>query len=127
VAKNPHRRITDDGILRATSRSLQRLGQEAAEANWTITAIQTGAYTARIGELVRVDYSGGANTVTLPVIGKVNEGRHVVVKNVTSATNVITIAAAGTDTIDGAATAAISSPFGVVVMVSDGDGNWNII
>ncbi|HVI39881.1 MAG TPA: hypothetical protein VM577_04405 [Anaerovoracaceae bacterium] len=91
----------------------------------TITPIKTSLYTAVIGDLVRCDPSGAGFTVNLPTAaGNVNNA--VVVKNVTSSTNTITIDAFGSETIDGSLTQVISIGFQALTFVSDGT-NWIII
>lgn len=85
----------------------------------SVTAVQTGAYTAAWGETVRADPSGGGFTVTLPTAAG-NAGRRITVKNTTSSTNAITIDADGSETIDGAADATISTANGSLTFESDG-------
>lgn len=90
----------------------------------TITAVKTATYTAAVGEIVRCNPSGGAFTVNLPTaVG--NGGRSIVVKNVTSSTNAITIDGSASQTIDGATTYDIAEAYGSRTLVSDG-ANWMI-
>lgn len=88
------------------------------EGRFAVSAVQTADYTARPGEVVRCDPSGGSFVVTLPTAAG-NAGRQVIVKNVTSDTNSITVQGSGSETIDGS-TLAIASSYGVVRVVSDG-------
>ena len=44
-----------------------------------------------------------------------------------SATNVLTLARAGTDTVNGAATAAIASPYGYLALQSNGANKWTLV
>ena len=70
--------------------------------------------------LVRVDTSGGAVTVTLP--SSMPEGKVFVIKDKgAAATNAITIATAGSETIDGAASISIISNHGAANLMFDGD------
>lgn len=70
----------------------------------------------------------GAVTDTLPAANSVNAGQQFVVldfRGVASATNAITLAAHGTDTINGVASVtAISSQYGAGVYWSDGSSRW---
>lgn len=91
-------------------------------ASYTVTATKTSAYTAAIDELVRVDPSGGAFTVTLPTASG-NTGHAITIKNVTSSTTACTVDGNGSETIDGALTYALSVAYGTVTVVSDGT-NW---
>ena len=69
--------------------------------------------------LVRVDTSGGAVTVTLP--SSMPEGKMFVIKDKGAAsTNAITIATAGSETIDGAASIQIISNHGAANLMYDG-------
>ena len=93
-------------------------------AGWTVTAVQTGAYGAAIGELVRCDPSGGGFTITLPTaVGQ--SGLSIGVKNVTNSTNTVTIATTSSQTIDGGANTIIERGFQFLEFVSDG-ANWMI-
>lgn len=56
------------------------------------------------GNIVVVDASGGAVTITLPSIATVGEPYRVKVKKSDNSANNVTVAPSGTDTIDGAAT-----------------------
>jgi hypothetical protein len=104
----------------------------AAIRPWNITAVKTGTYTCAVGEVVRCDPSGGGFTVTLPAIPTTATLRDIdiVIKNVTSSTNTITIAAAGSDTIDGAASVTITTARGSVSLVAIPSGSasdWLIV
>lgn len=83
--------------------------------------------SAAVGDLIAADPTGGAIDVNLPAITQFNEGLEVVVKNNSASTNNITVNPAGADTIDGAASAVISTGRASLTFVSDGVGNWNII
>lgn len=64
---------------------------------WQFTGTKTADYTADHGECVICDPSGGGFTVTLP---KARDGAKVAIKNDTTSTNTITIAAGSGDTAD---------------------------
>jgi len=86
------------------------------------TAVQTGAIAAALGELIRVDVSGGVATVTLPTaVGGTN--REIWVKLTTAATNNCTINTFGGETIDGAASHVMNTDYEWVKLRSDG-ANW---
>ncbi len=87
-------------------------------------AAKTGAYNAVIGDLVKVDPSGGGFAVTLPTaVGYANQG--ITIKNVTGSTNVVTFNTTGGQTMDGAASGAdqIDTAYETVTFISDGS-NW---
>lgn len=97
----------------------------AGSGNYIFTSIKTTTYTAAVGDLVRCDPSGGGFIVNLPTaVGNLNTG--LVVKNVTSSTNTITITPNGGQTIDGDANFVISIGRQSITLASDGS-NWVII
>ncbi|MEY3459772.1 MAG: hypothetical protein RL215_2929 [Planctomycetota bacterium] len=87
---------------------------------------KSATYTVtKSDDIVLCNASGGAFTVTLPsAVG--NTGRQFVVKRLNSGSNAVTVAAAGGQTIDGAATVTLSSQYQVITLVSDGSG-WMLI
>jgi len=103
--------------------SLERLNYSQPE--WWVTDVQTAAFTAEVGQLVRCDPSGGAFTVTFPKIFPSNKGRMIAVKNTTTSANQITIAAATGDTVETGSNIAVG--YGKQVWVSDGDSSWMIL
>lgn len=110
------------GGLEFSSGDLQIANPEGV---WSITSVQTGTYGASVGEVVRCDPSGGGFTVNLPTASGI-AGQQVVVKNVTSSTNTITVDGNGAETIDGSATETITTAWGSLALVSDGT-NWLVI
>ena len=71
--------------------------------------------------VVRADATAGAFSVTLP-LARNSAGRALIVKRVSSL-GTVTVAAAGTDTIDGAATIALASQWQTVRLIADADRN----
>lgn len=92
-----------------------------ADANYTaLTTDRNVAFTAITA----------ARTVTLPAASAFPVGYRLSVfdeSGSASATNTITLARAGSDTIDGATSAAISSAYGVLALESNGSSKWTII
>lgn len=80
---------------------------------------RSSAHVAGYRELVLANATGGAFTVTLPS-ALAQAGKTVVVKRMNSGANNVTVAAAGSETIDGAATFALTTQYEVVRLVSDG-------
>jgi hypothetical protein len=102
----------------------------AALRPWNFTAVKTSNYVASVGEVVKCDPSGGAFAVTLPPVPTTNTQREIdiIVKNVTSSTTTITITPDGSDTIDGAASATITTAHGVVRLLAlPGGTDWIIV
>lgn len=90
----------------------------------TVTAIKTGTYTTALGEIVRCNPSSGGFTINLPTAFS-NTGFSIVIKNVTSSTNTITIQATGLETIDGSSTQTMTVGYQSFTLISDGV-NWMI-
>jgi len=91
---------------------------------FTTGTVQTAAYTASEFEVVLVDPSGGAFTVTLPPAGN---GALVVVKNTTTDTTAVTLDADGSDTIEGNLTIQMATGNLGLTLMSDGAGAWYVI
>lgn len=91
-----------------------------------VTDIKTAAYTARMGEVVRCNPTGGAFTVTLPTSAGA-PGKVVIVKNASASATAITVDGAGSETIDGAATTSIAAGYGSLTLMSDGQGAWMVL
>lgn len=96
-------------------------GREGGGGGLSITPIKTALYTSQIGDLVRCDPSSGGFTVNLPsATGNANNS--IVVKNISSSTNTITIDAFGSELIDGSLTQTISIAYQSTMLISDGVG-----
>lgn len=87
-----------------------------AHSPYVLSALQNG-------QLISVDTSGGAVTITLPSIAAVGDGWRISVKKTTGDGNAITIVRQGTDIIDGATTASISAAASGATYVADTDGS----
>ena len=84
-------------------------------------------YTMNGGEqLVAVTSTAAARTITLPAASAVPLGIPIVFKDESggAATNNITIARAGADTIDGATSKVINANYGTVRLYSNGTNAW---
>ena len=105
-------------------------GVDELQVNGSISGIgmkqayvtKTGAYTATNDDYV-IDCTSGTFTVTLPASSG-RTGRILIIKN--SGAGTITVDGNGAETIDGAATYAISVQYGTIQIMSDGT-NWKII
>ena len=71
-----------------------------------------------------------ARTVTLPAASAYPTGTQLVVVDETGActfTTTITLVRSGSDTINGAASAVIATPYGFVALTSNGAGKWTLV
>lgn len=94
----------------------------------TVRAVTAASTLTQNDFVLLVSPTGGNVTITLPLTANVQPGRQYVVKRDATATNTVTLAASGSDTINGASTAAIGAAgtAGADWVVSDGT-NWHII
>ncbi len=93
----------------------------AAPGGWNVTS-QSANYTASDGDIVLVDASSGAVTITLP---SPSSGAKVRVKKTDASTNIVTVSPSATETIDGSSSHSISKQYETYEYVSDGT-NWFI-
>lgn len=97
----------------------------------TRTPVNDASYTALPTDRT-VAYTAitTARTVTLPASSAYPTGTQLLVvdeSGACSAANTITVGSTGSDTVDGVATALISSPYGYVALQSNGAGKWTIV
>ena len=90
---------------------------------------KTAAYTAKITDgVIFVDATAGIFTVTLPLAAADAGGTMLVIKAVTATANIVTVTAAGADTIDGAATSTlIVTTKKSLVLQNDCSTKWFIV
>lgn len=88
------------------------------------TDVKTSTYHASFGEIVLCDPSDGAFTVYLPAAEAQDEGRVVVVKNLSSSTNHITVQGKGGATIDSADSRYLSIAWQVWTFVVRNANEW---
>lgn len=86
----------------------------------------TANYTVVNEEVILVDTTGGAVTITLPPTASTMGRREIQVVDIGGAasSNNITVSRAGADTINGSATDTISSNYGAQVYIDSTTGNW---
>lgn len=101
---------------------------------WIITNTQlitqvvtkTTTYTAStLDNLILADTTSAAFTVTLPA-ASANKGKTLKIQKSSSDLNYVTIARAGSDTINGATSTLLNVQYEEVELVSDGTSNWYI-
>jgi len=105
------------------ARAIQYLNEQLRPGGVrAVTAATTELMTDR---LVLGDATGGAFTVTL-LTAAGREGHEITVKKTDVSGNAVTIDGAGSETIDGATTVALSAQYSSRRLVSDGT-NWHVI
>lgn len=86
---------------------------------------QTTNYTANPGDTVLVDTTGGARTITLP-LSKPSANSEIRVIKISVDGNSVTVAAAGSETINGATTLVLAAQYDKTTLVPDGVSKWYI-
>lgn len=89
----------------------------------------TGNYTilpADIGNVFDCSVSAGASTFTLPSAAS-NQGFICTIRKTDSSANLITVACAGSDTINGVASIQLSQQFQALSLVSNGTTAWTVL
>ena len=111
--------LTRSDHLRIGGASPHRTGVVYSHISVSVSTTVQGEY-----RVIGVDNTSAARTITLGR-GLIKRGRFIDIKDESggAAANNITVATEGSETIDGAATATISTNYGVVRLYSDGT-NW---
>ena len=111
---------------KATARGSSGLNIFAAanvgDANYTITATDRGVNLTTTLTAVR--------TLTLPAANAVNKGEPIIVSDGAGAingSNTISVARAGSDTINGVTSVSLSTQYAVAMFISDGSSKWTYL
>lgn len=112
--------ITNGGSVVTSAGALQTVEIQGIAGNVTILPSDTFVF-------LTVDTTA-SRTITLPLASGVASGRIYIIKDISGLanSNPITIAAAGSDTVDGAASVAYNSNYGSLWVVGDGATSWHI-
>jgi hypothetical protein len=119
-----------------TSNTLPRLGDGSTAGGWALalatrTAVSDAAYAALVTDrLIAYTALSAARVVTLPSAALYPVGAELTVADESGAcslANTITIARAGSDTINGGASSVLSSAFAFVTLESNGVNAWTVV
>ena len=112
--------ITDGGSLVTTPGSVQNFETQNVASSLIISPSDTFVHLA-------VDTTA-ARTITLPLASSVTAGRIYIIKDASGQanTNNITIATAGSDTVDGQSSQNLNSDYGSHMLITDGVSSWLI-
>lgn len=88
----------------------------------SVTPVKIAAYTAKPGEMVLANPTGGAFTITLPT-AKGIAGRSIVIQEFAGSTTAITVAASLAQTINPSSATSLTTAYGRKTYTSDGS-NW---
>lgn len=97
------------------------IDQRRTFSNADVTVLSTDRYVAQVGTM------SAPRVVTLPLANSVNAGQSLKIvdeSGTVTTTNLLTITAAGSDTIDGSASKTVRSAYGEADLVSNGSNMW---
>ena len=119
--KNDWRRLIVKGDVKATGGLLT--GYRSVAESFSF---DDGFYTG--DDTIAADATSAAISGTLPSVAALNKGRHYRCVKTDSSANAVTITAAGSDTINGAATYALTAQWQGAELIGSGtNGKWVII
>jgi Major tropism determinant N-terminal domain len=122
-----NRLVVNDGVT-VGGTPLAKLSEVQTNSR---TPISDAAYTALFTDrMVAYTALTAARVVTLPASSAFPLGTRLLVVDETgncSVTKTLTLTAAGSDTIDGAATAVVNQAYGFVGIENNGSGHWTVI
>lgn len=98
--------------------------QSSAAANLAVTT-KTASYTITSSDDIILGNTN-AITLTLPAASS-NSGKVFVIKKIGSDTNAVTVARAGSDTIDGVTSLVLTTQYDYVQIISDGSATWEVV
>jgi hypothetical protein len=95
----------------------------ASSTSTLVTTVSASTVLTSLNDVVLVNASGGARTITLPAPVS---GKRISVKKIDSSANAVTISRSSTETIDGNPSVSLASQYDSYTVISDGT-NWFII
>jgi hypothetical protein len=93
--------------------------------NFAYTSVTTNITLDTTHNVVSVDASGGARTITLPTAVDIG-GRQYTIRKLDSSGNAVTIDGNGSETINGATTKVLAAQYDVATIISN-NANWVVI
>lgn len=93
---------------------------------WRLRSITGNVTLATTDQVVVVDATSAAVTVTLPAVAGMPAGTWYAIKKTDATGNTVTVDANASETIDGATTQVITGRYTTLTIVSDGS-SWHIV
>ena len=121
-----HRIINDAGTSATELWSASKISSELADKKGVLRSVTTETASTTLDstdDVVLVDASGGAITITLPAAAT-DTGREYTIKKIDTSANAVTVDGNGSETIDNATTAVLGRPYDAIQIVSDGTEWW---
>lgn len=123
-------KVSSNGSSWTTAIALDATTGAATFANQR-TPVADAAYAAQVTDrLIAYTALTAARTVTLPAAASYPQGQQLTLADESgacSATKTILVARAGSDTINGAASASIAAAYGYLALESNGSNGWTVI
>lgn len=115
--------VNADDVALDLAAALTWTGAQTIQSLRRSVSTKTAAYTLTASDyFIEADATSAAFAVTLPAATVA--GQHFVVKKTDASANAVTLTRAGTDTIDGANTYALTAQNETVEVISMGNGKW---
>ncbi len=115
--------VLDDGVTATLLAQIKR----AFSGTIVNVGTKTTTYTIlNTDDLLFADATGGAFTMTLPA-ASANPGKIYYLVKKDSSVNAVTIARAGSDTINGLTSTSLPTQFAPIILVSDGVSKWTLL
>jgi hypothetical protein len=90
---------------------------------YNVTTVTASTTLTATNQVVLVNASSGAATITLPAASS-GSGLLIIVAKIDSSANAVTVSRAGTDTIQGAVSQTLSTQYSKSILMSDGTSIW---
>jgi len=90
---------------------------------YNVTTVTASTTLTTSNQVVLVNASAGAATITLPAASS-GKGLLIIVAKIDSSANAVTVSRAGTDTIQGATSQTLSTQYSKSILMSDGTSIW---
>lgn len=112
-------------LVRSHANALRQIQERARLLPVRVVSVSAAYAMVDIDALILCDATSAAFTVTL-LTAAGREGRRIIVKKTDTTDNIVTIDAAGSETLDGAATVGLMQKNAMREYISDGT-NWRLI
>lgn len=119
------------GDIKPDTASLQRFERDVADSfrevakvvDRRVRPVMRANGSAQVGDIVPLDPSEGAFTVTLEPPGAESNGKGITLQNITSSTNIITVSGGGRANVDGAESKTIFGTYFKMELLAI-NGDW---
>lgn len=114
-----------NAVLLNVANSFTAMQSFTKAINYAYTSVSTNTTLDTTHNVISVDASGGAKTITLPTAVGIS-GRKYTIRKLDSSGNAVTIDGNGTETINGALTKVLAAQYDVATIISN-NANWVVV